>query len=54
MNLKIYDEIERETGGSRLPAIADRAKMTLLHATMLEVQRISSIVPLRLVGRLVA
>ncbi|GFS02740.1 cytochrome P450 II f2-like protein II [Elysia marginata] len=44
---KIYKEIEREIGLSRLPCVADKSKMNFLHATILEVQRISSIVPLR-------
>ncbi|KAK3762030.1 hypothetical protein RRG08_066164, partial [Elysia crispata] len=47
----IYEEIERETGGSRLPCVADKAKMNFLHATILEVLRISSIVPLSLLHR---
>ncbi|KAK3766166.1 hypothetical protein RRG08_025167 [Elysia crispata] len=48
---KIYEEIERETGGSRLPCVADKSKMNFLHATILEVQRISTVVPLSLLHR---
>lgn len=48
---KIYEEIERWTGGSRLPCVADKVKMNFLHATILEVQRISSIVPLSVLHR---
>ncbi|GFR77479.1 cytochrome P450 2U1 [Elysia marginata] len=48
---KIHREIERETGGSRLPSVADKAKMNFLHATILEVQRISNVVPLSLLHR---
>lgn len=48
---KIYEEIEREIGTSRLPCVADKTKLNYLHATVLEVQRISNIVPLSLLHR---
>ncbi|GFR77484.1 cytochrome P450 2U1 [Elysia marginata] len=48
---KIDDEIDRETGRSRLPCVADRTKMNFLTATIMEVQRISNVLPLALLHR---
>lgn len=48
---KIHEEIDQVTGTSRLPCVADKTKMNFLHATILEVQRISNVVPLDLLHR---
>ncbi|BFZ03334.1 hypothetical protein BsWGS_06373 [Bradybaena similaris] len=45
---KVYLEIEKEVGVVRLPNMSDKSRLPYMNAVIMEVQRISSIVPLNL------
>lgn len=43
---KVHEEIERVIGADRAPSLTDKAQMPYTEATLMEVQRLSVVVPL--------
>lgn len=43
---KVYEEIERVIGADRAPSLTDKAQMPYTEATIMEVQRLTVVVPL--------
>ena len=43
---KVHEEIARVVGADRAPSLTDKARMPYTEATIMEVQRLSTVVPL--------
>ena len=43
---KVHEEIERVVGADRAPSLTDKARMPYTEATIMEVQRLTMVVPL--------